>query len=709
MESSCSIENDGSRCARSLLRIFSTNGIASTTSALFCREALGVSPAFNVDLSSVIFSSKVEDADGAYGDAYKLTLKDNNTKLTVGDVTRDGNTVTVPYQRTDSDSADGITANQVSVLILGSDNAIKYYAPLKSSYSASGTGTFVVPSDVTGSDKVYVFAEEVNSQYLTDYASEMTEITIVEVPEIKNASLTLSDDLGLNFYMTSAITNEDEDLYTVTFDGECLEDGQTVQLAKKEDNKFYATAHVYAKNLEKKITATLCKGDEIIDTKEYSVADYLDSAAETVTDARALALIKATKAFGAVSAEYFYGDDHGFDSAFAAYLTQSNLTESEIVSRAKLNAYTTDFTTDDAKISLVLDSKTAIRLYLKGVQPDESNGLMPSKQANKDEYPSYYEIEGLTPDKLAKEQSVNIDGTTYKFNALAWANRILNNFSASDKNVRMAKAIMAYYLAARDYANTINLASLGTSYSYADYQAKDGEVLTGKLGRIGKISIADGATVTLKDVTIEGVHRENTNNTDVTYYNWAGITCSGNATIILEGENFVRGFYSYNPGIFVPKGKTLTIEGTGSLKACSNGLGTGIGGGNYIDCGNIVIESGVIEATGGVDSAAIGGGNGAEFGNITIKGGTLTVTGGHYSPAIGGNQNGTCGDITIADTVTKVTAARGDDALDSIGPGYCNCGTVTIGGVIYFQNDNYVNGGEEYLGQATIVYEPNQN
>ena len=124
MESSCSIENDGSRCARSLLRIFSTNGIASTTSALFCREALGVSPAFNVDLSSVIFSSKVEDADGAYGDAYKLTLKDNNTKLTVGDVTRDGNTVTVPYQRTDSDSADGITANQVSVLILGSDNAI---------------------------------------------------------------------------------------------------------------------------------------------------------------------------------------------------------------------------------------------------------------------------------------------------------------------------------------------------------------------------------------------------------------------------------------------------------------------------------------------------------------------------------------------------------------------------------------------------------
>ena len=91
-----------------------------------------------------------------------------------------------------------------------------------------------------------------------------------------------------------------------------------------------------------------------------------------------------------------------------------------------------------------------------------------------------------------------------------------------------------------------------------------------------------------------------------------------------------------------------------------------------------MIESGVIEATGGVDSAAIGGGNGAECGNITIKGGTLTVTGGHYSPAIGGNQNGTCG-------------------------------TVTIGGVIYFQNDNYVNGGEEYLRQATIVYEPNQN
>ena len=53
----------------------------------------------------------------------------------------------------------------------------------------------------------------------------------------------------------------------------------------------------------------------------------------------------------------------------------------------------------------------------------------------------------------------------------------------------------------------------------SDYVAKDGDVLTGTLGKNVKISIADGATVTLKDATINGVNSDS--------YRWAGITCEG--------------------------------------------------------------------------------------------------------------------------------------------------------------------------------------
>ena len=212
----------------------------------------------------------------------------------------------------------------------------------------------------------------------------------------------------------------------------------------------------------------------------------------------------------------------------------------------------------------------------------------------------------------------------------------------------------------------------------SNYTAQNGETLYGKLGRNVKISIANGATVTLKDVTINGVYNDS--------YKWAGITCAGNATITLEGTNTVKGFAFGYPGIYVPENKTLTIEGEGSLNATSNADASGIGGGWHMHCGNIVINGGNITATGGDYNAGIGGGEGDIYyddeegevegyaryrcGSITINGGTVTATGGYSAAGIGGGYvNGTCGTITIKSTVTKVTATKGYTAPNSIGAG----------------------------------------
>ena len=278
------------------------------------------------------------------------------------------------------------------------------------------------------------------------------------------------------------------------------------------------------------------------------------------------------------------------------------------------------------------------------------------------------------------------------------------------------------------YLSTIN----------ANYTASDGETLTGTLGANVKISIADGATVALNNVNINGTNDSN--------YGWAGITCEGNATIILSGTNTVKGFYEDYPGIQVAAGKTLIIKSIGSLTASSNGNGAGIGGGYKIACGNIEIQGGTITATGGEFGAGIGsdydatcgnitisggtvtatggdyaagigsGGYYATCGNITISGGTVTATGGYNAAGIGSGNNGTCNDITISGGtvtatggnnaagigggrgfnsdylsscgtitittgVTKVTATKGSGADNSIGAGIdCTCGTVTIGG-----------------------------
>ncbi len=240
----------------------------------------------------------------------------------------------------------------------------------------------------------------------------------------------------------------------------------------------------------------------------------------------------------------------------------------------------------------------------------------------------------------------------------------------------------------------------------AAYTASDGETLTGTLGADVKISIADGATVTLDGVTINGTHS--------TSYKWAGITCLGDATIILKDEsvNSVVGFCYTYPGIYIPHGKTLTIQGetlgTGVLNATGAGYSAGIGAASesvdiYRSCGNIVIAGGVINATaGGERAAGIGCGgttnpdttNPSTCGTINITGGTITATGGKWAPGIGSGFYATCGDITIANTVTRVTATKGAEnyssSFDCIGRGRNGaCGTVKFGNQTMYNGSSW--------------------
>ena len=188
------------------------------------------------------------------------------------------------------------------------------------------------------------------------------------------------------------------------------------------------------------------------------------------------------------------------------------------------------------------------------------------------------------------------------------------------------------------------------------------------------------ATVTLKDVNITGKGEE--------YTGYAGITCLGDATILLSGTNSVKGGadeYGSGtgswPGIFVPYDKTLTIDGTGSLDARPSGRNEWAPGiGSSIDdwCGNIIIQGGSVTATGGDYSAGIGSFDKSGCGNITITGSAnVTATGGQRGAGIGCGREGYCGNITISTTGT-VTAQGGREGA-GIGTGYRgNCGNITI-------------------------------
>ena len=169
--------------------------------------------------------------------------------------------------------------------------------------------------------------------------------------------------------------------------------------------------------------------------------------------------------------------------------------------------------------------------------------------------------------------------------------------------------------------------------------------VTGTLRGDYKITIAANTRVLLENVTIAPTGNNNCE--------WAGITCLGDAHIYVAGTNTVKSFNDRYPAIYVPEGHTLAIDGY-----------------DYYE-DNQVIDP-ILNAIGGGHAAGIGGGEGIPCGNIIIGSGTVNATGGERAAGIG-SRDSYCGCIMIRSNSTyptKVTATKGKDAVNSIGMGY---------------------------------------
>lgn len=205
--------------------------------------------------------------------------------------------------------------------------------------------------------------------------------------------------------------------------------------------------------------------------------------------------------------------------------------------------------------------------------------------------------------------------------------------------------------------------------------ARDGDIITGDFMYEGYITVAKDAAVTLQDATT----------TPPSGCDHAAIHCLGSAHLILKGDanDMDAPGYSDYPAILAAHNDsgdeyTLTISGDGRLNA------DGIGGGNGIPCGNIVIAGGIIYAEGGQSAAGIGSGYNSSCGTITISGGQIIATGGQSAAGIGSGPQGSCGNILISGGIigardNSQTGATGGQYAAGIGSGQQgSCGNITI-------------------------------
>lgn len=204
----------------------------------------------------------------------------------------------------------------------------------------------------------------------------------------------------------------------------------------------------------------------------------------------------------------------------------------------------------------------------------------------------------------------------------------------------------------------------------------NGKTLTGTT--TNGIYISNGVTV---DLTIENLNI--TKSEDISSCISVGYGATLNLTV--KGENNLKATGWGSAGIevmgqtkatlritSVSTGTLTAVGGYGSKQFGSYG-GAGIGGMARITSditniyvGNIIIEGGTINATGGYQAAGIGGTIGESGSDIKITGGTVTATGGSGGAGIGGGFNGNVKSITISGGT--VTANAGENAA-AIGVG----------------------------------------
>ena len=146
--------------------------------------AFGVRPSMYLDNSKVLFTSPASGGKTESGLTVVSDYSGNEYKLTVLDADRSNFLVTKKSQSGDIIEFDydlAKTGNKefISAMVVNGDT-VKYYGRIKNVNDESGTLSLSIPSTVNANngDRLFVFNEQCNGDYKTDYASPLRELSL---------------------------------------------------------------------------------------------------------------------------------------------------------------------------------------------------------------------------------------------------------------------------------------------------------------------------------------------------------------------------------------------------------------------------------------------------------------------------------------------------------------------------------------------------
>ena len=300
----------------------------------------------------------------------------------------------------------------------------------------------------------------------------------VETPVFMSNSLTLGDEIGVNFYVE--VPDSIKEGSSMTFNVSGI-DGKTETvniadaiLADESQHKYKFTVGVNAIQMADTITAIFNYNGTDTIVQEYSVKDYVEIAMKKLTDEDAKNLIEKMADYGYYSQKCFSelrGWQFGVDHKEMIHFSDSIDTDRDVSMYASRQEGSINGITRISQ-SLRLDAKTEIvnRIYVDStyigiptVKVTDTYGNNVVVDVVKDDLAllksgevAAYKIiiRGINAHMLGNEYKVTIDENLDIYESVnSYINQVLTNSQVSDNLKDACVALLDYYEAAKVYKN----------------------------------------------------------------------------------------------------------------------------------------------------------------------------------------------------------------------------------------------------------------
>ena len=266
---------------------------------------------------------------------------------------------------------------------------------------------------------------------------------------ISGVSLTLDGRIGINFY---AKLNSKATKVVLTGLNQTIEySGSKLASAKQPDGSYQFTFSVNATQANKKISLRVYGENgkqldiynsnfEKLNNKsaDYSVNDYIENVSKYNSNEKLKAMVESLDQYCKAAENYFYKRNHVLN------IPDVNIT--------KTNNFNQKF-----KISLVLNSGTALRIYsdaAKAVRIKGSNEIL-LEAVKVNDTTQYFEISDITAFNLLNDETVKLDGVTYKICPMDYCALVLANKNSDSTLKDVCKALYNYGVNAKEYKASI--------------------------------------------------------------------------------------------------------------------------------------------------------------------------------------------------------------------------------------------------------------